>query len=35
MSHEAARNVGNDLIVAVCVHGHEAARPQCRVIEAG
>jgi hypothetical protein len=35
MSHEAVRNVGNDLVVAVFVHGHETARLQCRVTEAG
>ncbi len=35
MSHEALHNVGNDLVVAVFVHGHESAWLQCRVVEAG
>jgi hypothetical protein len=35
VSHEALRNVCNDLVVAVFVHGHETARLQCRVVEAG
>jgi hypothetical protein len=35
VSHEAVRNVGNDLVIAVFVHGHDPARLQGCVVEAG
>jgi hypothetical protein len=35
VSHEAIRNVGNDLVIAVLMHGHEPARLQGCVVEAG
>jgi hypothetical protein len=35
VSHEAIRNVGNDVVIAVFMHGHEPARLQGCVVEAG